>query len=361
MRAPVIPPAVAVENGARGAHALPDRGIYEESPVLCNPPIFDILMNAMEFQIEKNSPVPAIKQIQEQIKLSIAMGMLKRGDALPPIREVEKQTGINRGQIHRAYLAMRKSGLLSPAPGKGTLVAVSAAAPDSINHQCQELSRDIIRRIRRIGVSPIAFSRYLSRTMQEDERRNPFIAYVDPDKEIALRRGEQVSRSWHASVAGLSVAEFKLALHRGSKLRKVLVNHLIADSIRRLPRRKRIEIVPIEICYTEQTIKALEKIRASSVLVLLPKHALSSARFIVEQLHKWMKCKDADISWMPVDEVADFGHLLKDSRYDRILVSPGARSKVPSKFHRNPRMLLLQMALDPEDLEIARIRAGVIV
>jgi len=44
------------------------------------------------------------KQIQEQIKLSIAMGVLKRGDLLPPIREVEKQTGINRGQIHRAYL-----------------------------------------------------------------------------------------------------------------------------------------------------------------------------------------------------------------------------------------------------------------
>ncbi len=85
----------------------------------------------MEFQIEKNSPVPIIKQIQEQIKLSIAMGMLKRGDILPPIREVEKQTGINRGQIHRAYLALRESGLLSPAPGKRIAVAVSAAAPES--------------------------------------------------------------------------------------------------------------------------------------------------------------------------------------------------------------------------------------
>jgi GntR family transcriptional regulator len=75
-------------------------------------------MNAMEFQIEKNSLVPAIKQIQEQIKLSIAMGLLKRGDILPPIREVDKQAGINRGQIHRAYLALRESGLLSPVPGK---------------------------------------------------------------------------------------------------------------------------------------------------------------------------------------------------------------------------------------------------
>ncbi len=76
------------------------------------PPTSDFFMNVMEFQIEKNNPVPVIRQIQEQIKLSIAMGVLKRGDILPLIREVGKQTGINRGQIHRAYLALRESGLL---------------------------------------------------------------------------------------------------------------------------------------------------------------------------------------------------------------------------------------------------------
>jgi DNA-binding transcriptional regulator YhcF (GntR family) len=318
-------------------------------------------MNIMEFQIEKNSPVPVIKQIQEQIKLSIAMGVLKRGDVLPPIREVEKQTGVNRGQIHRAYQALRRSGLLSAAPGKRIAVAVSAAASDSINIKCQELSKDIIKRIRRIGVSPSAFSRYLSRSAQEDEHRSPFIAYVDPGKETAVRRAEQVSSSWHASVVGLSVDEFKLALIRGSKLQKVLVNHLFADSIRRILRGRKIDIIPIEICYAEQTIKALEKMKSSSILVLFPNHAISSARFIVEQLHKWMKCKDAKISWMSVDEVGDFKRLLKDSHYDRILVSPGARSKVPVKLHQSSRILLLQMELDPEGLEIARISAGVIV
>lgn len=315
----------------------------------------------MEFQIEKNSPVPVIKQIQEQVKLSIAMGALKRGDVLPPIREVEKQTGINRGQIHRAYLALRHSGLLSPAPAKRAAIAVSAAAPDSINLKCQALSKDIIAQIRRIGVSPIAFSRYLSRSAQEDEHRSPHVAYVDPDKDTAIRRAEQVSRLWHASVVGLSVGEFKLTVKSGGKLRKVLVNHLFADSIRRIPRRKKIDIIPIEIRYTKQTIKALGKIKASSILLLLPKHAMSSARFIVEQLYKWMKYKDANISWRLVDEVADFRYLLKDSQYDRILVSPGARSKVPVELHPCSRILLLQMELDPEGLEIARIRAGVIV
>lgn len=315
----------------------------------------------MEFQIEKNSPVPVIQQIKEQIKLSIAMGVLKRGDILPPIREVEKQTGVNRGQIHRAYSALRASGLLSPAPGKRIAVAVSATASDPVNKECQDLSRDIVKRIRKIGVSPIAFGRYLSRIMQEDERRSPFIAYVDPDRELALGRAGQVSRLWHASVVGLSVDEFKQALRRGTGLRKVLVNHLFADSIRRMPRGKNIEVIPIEIRYTELTIRALAKRRLSSALVLLPRHAASSARFIVEQLSRWIKENDAIVSWKTVDEVKDFGSLLENPQYDRILVSPGARSQVPVELHQNSRVLLLQMELDPEDLEVARVRAGVIV
>jgi len=314
----------------------------------------------MKLQIEKNSPVPAIKQIQEQIKLSIAMGMLKKGDILPSIREVEKKTGINRGQIHRAYLSLQQSGLLSAAPGKRIAVAVSAAAPDSMNKKCRELTKDIIKRIRRIGVSPIAFGRYLNQNLQEDERRSPFIAYVESDQETAQRRAEQVSRIWQAYIIGLTVDEFKSVLDRGTKPRKVLVTHLLHDIIRRVARGREIDIIPIEICYTKQTIRALEKTSASSIIVVLPDHAVPSARFIVEQLHQWMKCKDANISWIAVSEAPDFQQFLNDSQYDRILVTPGARSKVPAELRHNSRILLLQMELDPEDLEIARIRAGVI-
>ena len=318
-------------------------------------------MNIINFQIETNGPVPVIKQIQEQIKLSIAMGVLKRGDVLPSIREVEKQTGVNRGQIHRAYLALRQSGLISPISGKRIAVAISAAAPDQINKKCQELSRDMAKHVRRIGVSPSAFARYLSRSMRESERKVPFIAYIDPDKERAIRRAEQVSGLWNVPVIGLSIEEFKCHIDEGGKIRKVLVNHLVYDGIRRIPRGRKIDIVPIEIRYTARTIRALEKIRASSILVLLPYHAISSARFIVEQLHKWVKCKDVNISWMQVDKVTDFRRLIKNSQYECILVSPGAQEKVPVALLNNSRILKLQMDLDPEALEIARIRAGVIV
>jgi hypothetical protein len=166
---------------------------------------------------------------------------------------------------------------------------------------------------------------------------------------------------WHASVIGLSLDEFKHALAQGSKLQKVLVNHLYADSVQRVSRGRKVEIISIEICYTDQTIKALKKIKVFPILLVLPNHAVGSARFIVEQLQKWTKCKEEKISWMLVDEVKDFRHLLNNPQYERILVSPGARGKVPAELRHNSRILLLQMELDPEDLEIARIRAGVIV
>jgi len=315
----------------------------------------------MEFRIEKNSPVPVIKQIQEQIKLSIAMGALKRGDILPSIREVEKQTGVNRGRVHRAYLALHRSGLLAPAPGKRIAVAISAAASDSVNEQRLGLTRNTLRRARGIGVSPIAFARYLSQYAREEERRAPFIAYVDSDKEIACRRAEQVSGMWHASVIGLTIDECKRALAHGGGIRKVLVNHLTFDSVRRARWGSEIDVIPIEIVYTAQTIRVLSKIRASTLLVLLPRPALASARFIVEHLRKWMKGEERKIAWMDVHKVTDFPSLLKGACYDRVLVSPGALNQVPVGLRRSPRLVPLQMELDPEALEIARIRAGVLV
>jgi GntR family transcriptional regulator len=323
---------------------------------------FNELINTMQFHVEKSSSIPIVKQIQDQIKLSIAMGVLKRGDILPSIREVEKQTGINRGQIHRAFLALQQSGLLSPTPSKRIAVAISATAPASVNKKCQELTREIIQRLRKIGISPIAYASYLSRSAQEDERKSPFIAYVDWDKKNALRRAEQISQLWKTAVAGLSADEYKSALAHRSKLRKVLVNHLAFDGIRNIPSRRRIDIIPIEIRYTAKTIRALERTRVnSSLLIVFPNHTVPVADFIVDQLHKLIIRKGVKISWIAVNKQADFEQLLDSSQCDRILVSPGARNKVPAGRRRVSRIFQLEMEFDPEGLEIARIRAGVIV
>jgi hypothetical protein len=92
----------------------------------------------------------------------------------------------------------------------------------------------------------------------------------------------------------------------------------------------RIDIITIEICYTEQKIGALGKIKAdSSILILIPNYAVRSDHIIVEQLYKWMKGKEAKLSWIAASEAVDFRHFLNSSQYDRILVRASARNKVP--------------------------------
>jgi len=319
-------------------------------------------MNIINFQIETNGPVPVIKQIQEQIKLSIAMGVLKRGDVLPSIREVEKQTGVNRGIIHRAYLALRRSGLLVLTRGRGSVIVAPTSSARSTSDKCLQLSKSTLSKARQIGVPPTVFARYLLQQAKEAERSEPFISYVDDVKEVAERRAAEISRLWQVPVVGMPVLELKKALRKGSMPRKVLANHLRRNYIRSIVRSKKIDIIPIEVGYTEQTIKDLAKIKAnSSALRILAPMYVDHAHFIIAQLQKWVRAPRVEISWTSVRDISDFEKLLNGSQYDRIIMDPGILGSVPEKFHRNPRILLVRLQLNPASLEAARIRAGVII
>jgi GntR family transcriptional regulator len=319
-------------------------------------------VGALEFYIEKHSSVPVIAQIEEQIKLAVAMGTFRNGDRLPSIRDVEKQTGVNRGKVYRAYLSLRQSGLLVLARGRGAVVAAPAMSVSSTNQKCMRLSKSIIQKTRQYGIPPVVFARYLSRQAQEAERNEPFIAFVDDVKEVAERRAGQISSLWQVPVIGLTVLQLKAALRRGSVPRKVLANHLRRDYIRSMIPSKKIDVIPIEVAYTEQTIKDLAKIRAnSSVLRVLAHPYVKNARFIVAQLQNRVRAPGVRISWVSVRDLSDIEQLLDGSQYDRVIMDPGIMSAVPDELLRNPRILLVRLQLDPASLEAARIRAGVII
>ena len=169
----------------------------------------------MEFHIEKHSSTPVAKQIEEQIKLAVMMGIFRNGDTLPSIRDIEKQTGINRSQIHKAYLDLRRSGLLVLIRGKGSVITMATDYPRTMNENCHKLSKTVLSKIRQLGVSPTAFARYLSQHAQESERKKPFILYVDTHEEIALQKAAEISKLWRVPVepkldpASLEVARIR--------------------------------------------------------------------------------------------------------------------------------------------------------
>ena len=77
----------------------------------------------MLFHVNASSGVPIYLQIEAQIKNAVATGALKRGSALPPVRRVAENLGINPNTVARAYQNLEQNGILITAAGGGTHVA----------------------------------------------------------------------------------------------------------------------------------------------------------------------------------------------------------------------------------------------
>jgi GntR family transcriptional regulator len=316
----------------------------------------------MQFYIDKNSSTPVANQIQEQIKLAVMMGIFRNGDTLPSIRDIEKQTGINRSQIHKAYLALRQSGLLVLTRGKGTIVATATDYPRSIDESCRKVSRKIISRVRQMGLSPTAFARYLSRYAQENEHTAPFIFYVDTHEEIAAQAAEEISRLWQVPVIGLAFQDLKAVVGRGAARRKILVNHVMCDSVRSILSRNKSDVIPIEVRSSKLTTKILEKVKTNSSVVVIHRPQFAhSAQFILAGIRKLLEPRGVKISSCSVRDMSDFRALVKNAQYDYYVAGPLVRGEVPPEMRKNPHILQIQAQFDPASLEVARIRAGVIL
>jgi GntR family transcriptional regulator len=319
-------------------------------------------VNRMDFFIDKHSSIPVAAQIQEQIKLAVMMGVFRNGDTLPSIRDIEKQTGINRSQIHKAYLALRKSGLLVLIRGKGTTVVTATDSPRAVDDNCRKLSKKIFTRVRQMGISPVAFARYLARYTQENESKAPFIIYADMNKEIAEQTAEEISKWWQVPVVGMEYRELNAMVGRGSARRKILVSHLACDQVREMLPKIKSDVIPIEIDDSDQTRKAFRKLKKNATMLAVhvpqPAHRLE---FILASLKKLAEPRGIQISSAAVRDTAGLRELLKNEQFDYYLIGHAVRGYVPADMKKNPRILSFTPLLDPASLEVARIKAGVII
>jgi len=81
----------------------------------------------MIISIDLYNSKPAYLQITDAVRQAIAMGSLKTGDRLPPIRETAVQTRVNRNTVSRAYLELEHQGLVQARQGSGFFVAEGGA------------------------------------------------------------------------------------------------------------------------------------------------------------------------------------------------------------------------------------------
>ena len=85
----------------------------------------------MYITIDEADRRPVYRQIAEEIKTLIARGELEEGVALPPVRQIAGDLGVNLNTIAAAYRELQKEGLVRVRHGAGAFVAARQVSQQS--------------------------------------------------------------------------------------------------------------------------------------------------------------------------------------------------------------------------------------
>ena len=80
----------------------------------------------MVIKIDFQSDEALYIQLRNQIILGIATSRIQEGDALPSVRQLAEDIGINMHTVNKAYTVLRQEGFLTLVRRRGAVIALDA-------------------------------------------------------------------------------------------------------------------------------------------------------------------------------------------------------------------------------------------
>jgi GntR family transcriptional regulator len=102
----------------------------------------------LAFKVDAEDPRPVFRQIADEVRRSVAVGVLKPEDALPAVRELAKELAVNANTVQHAYRTLELEGVVYVKRGLGTFVAVPRREPPA---RQGAIARQIAERMLREG------------------------------------------------------------------------------------------------------------------------------------------------------------------------------------------------------------------
>jgi len=95
--------------------------------------------------IDPRSGVPIYLQLIEQVKRSVALGILQAGEQLPTVKQLALDLTVNPNTVAKAYRDLEREGVIETAPGRGSFVRADGAE-ESSRAAADDVARDVIER-----------------------------------------------------------------------------------------------------------------------------------------------------------------------------------------------------------------------
>jgi GntR family transcriptional regulator len=127
----------------------------------------------IQFRLDRRSGVPAYRQVVDQVRQALRLGLLRPGDQLPTVRDVVKQIAINPNTVHRAYRDLEAQGLTEGRPGSGTFIRRSLSkVPDEQPLLQRQLER-WMRAARAAGLGDEAIAALFAEATESSKKEEP--------------------------------------------------------------------------------------------------------------------------------------------------------------------------------------------
>src|SRR5215207_4599504 len=97
----------------------------------------------IEFSLDGRSGVSPYLQLVRQVRHALRLGLLRKGDQLPTVKDVVSRLAINPNTVLKAYRELEHEGLVAARPGIGTFVTRTLADDTLAAHG--PLRQDLLR------------------------------------------------------------------------------------------------------------------------------------------------------------------------------------------------------------------------
>jgi GntR family transcriptional regulator len=79
----------------------------------------------MFVEIRPEDPRPVYRQIADEVRRGVAVGILKSGEALPAARQLANQLKLNPNTVQHAYRTLAQEGVIETRRGIGAFIAAA--------------------------------------------------------------------------------------------------------------------------------------------------------------------------------------------------------------------------------------------
>ena len=121
------------------------------------------------FTVDPRGGIPIYLQIVEQVKRSLALGLLAPGEQLPTVKQLALDLTVNPNTVARAYRDLERESVIETASGRGSFVRANGSADAASIAAGRDVARgeieSAVRTAKSLGLGRDAVSELLQKSL----------------------------------------------------------------------------------------------------------------------------------------------------------------------------------------------------